>query len=131
MSEIKHDIKTMDDIRSLVDTFYGTVREDDLIGPIFLGKITDWSVHLGKMYRFWQTILLEEYTYNGAPFPPHATLPIQRTHFDRWLNLWYQTVDSLFQGKVAEEAKWRGERMAGVFLSKLDYLQQNNIQPLI
>lgn len=131
MSEIKHDIKTMDDIRSLVDTFYGTVREDDLIGPIFLGKITDWSVHLEKMYRFWQTILLEEYTYNGAPFPPHATLPIQRTHFDRWLNLWYQTVDSLFQGKVAEEAKWRGERMAGVFLSKLDYLQQNNIQPLI
>lgn len=131
MSEIKHDIKTMDDIRSLVDTFYGTVREDDLIGPIFLGKITDWSVHLEKMYRFWQTILLEEYTYNGAPFPPHATLPIQRAHFDRWLNLWYQTVDSLFQGKVAEEAKWRGERMAGVFLSKLDYLQQNNIQPLI
>lgn len=131
MSEIKHDIKTMYDIRSLVDTFYGTVREDDLIGPIFLGKITDWSVHLEKMYRFWQTILLEEYTYNGAPFPPHATLPIQRTHFDRWLNLWYQTVDSLFQGKVAEEAKWRGERMAGVFLSKLDYLQQNNIQPLI
>lgn len=131
MSEIKYDIKTMDDIRSLVDTFYGTVREDDLIGPIFLGKITDWSVHLEKMYRFWQTILLEEYTYNGAPFPPHATLPIQRTHFDRWLNLWYQTVDSLFQGKVAEEAKWRGERMAGVFLSKLDYLQQNNIQPLI
>lgn len=131
MSEIKHDIKTMDDIRSLVDTFYGTVREDDLIGPIFLGKITDWSVHLEKMYRFWQTILLEEYTYNGAPFPPHATLPIQRAHFDRWLNLWYQTVDSLFQGKVAEEAKWRGERMAGVFLSKLNYLQQYNINPLI
>jgi truncated hemoglobin YjbI len=72
---MKKDIENIDDIRLLVDSFYGTVREDDLIGPIFLGKITDWPVHLEKMYRFWQTILLEEYTYNGAPFPPHA-----RTH---------------------------------------------------
>lgn len=131
MNDMKRDIADIKDIRLLVDTFYGTVREDDLIGPIFLGKITDWPVHLEKMYRFWQTILLEEYTYNGAPFPPHATLPIQQDHFNRWLKLWYQTVDSLFEGDVAEEAKWRGERMAGVFMAKLDYLQQHNINPLI
>jgi hemoglobin len=125
------DSEDIDDIRLLVDSFYGTVREDDLIGPIFLGKITDWPVHLEKMYRFWQTILLEEYTYNGAPFPPHATLPIQEEHFNRWLKLWGQTVDQFFEGDVAEEAKWRGERMAGVFLSKLEYLQKYDIKPLI
>jgi hemoglobin len=75
--------------------------------------------------------LLEEYTYNGAPFPPHATLPIQEEHFNRWLKLWGQTVDQFFEGDVAEEAKWRGERMAGVFLSKLEYLQKYDIKPLI
>lgn len=128
---MKRDIEHIDDIRLLVDSFYSTVREDELIGPIFLGKITDWPIHLEKMYRFWQTVLLEEYTYNGAPFPPHATLPIQEEHFNRWLQLWGDTVDTYFEGEVAEEAKWRGERMAGVFLSKLEYLQQYNIKPLI
>ncbi|EPB65566.1 hypothetical protein ANCCEY_15368, partial [Ancylostoma ceylanicum] len=34
------------------------------------------------MYRFWQTILLDEHTYYGAPFPPHARMPLEQHHFD-------------------------------------------------
>lgn len=114
------DITTLDDIRTLVDTFYGKVRQDKLLAPIFFGVIRDqWPVHLEKMYRFWQTVLLEEHTYFGSPFPPHSRLPITRDHFDAWLKLWHETVDSLFQGEKAAEARWRAGRMAVVFLSKL------------
>lgn len=110
----------MDDIRTLVDTFYGKVRHDKLLAPVFYGVIRDqWPVHLEKMYRFWQTVLLEEHTYFGSPFPPHSRLAITRDHFDAWLKLWHETVDSLFQGERATEAKWRAGRMAAVFLSKL------------
>src|SRR5690606_11110320 len=102
------DIQTLEDIKMLVDTFYDKIRKDDLLGIIFNQNIQDRRPqHLNNMYRFWQTILLEEYTYDGRPFPPHAQLPISKIHFDRWLLPFGQTVDELFEGPKAEEAKWR------------------------
>jgi hemoglobin len=118
------DISSLDDIKLLVDTFYGQVRIDPLLGGIFNGAIQDrWPQHLEKMYRFWQTVLLEEHTYNGSPFPPHAVLPIERRHFDAWLGIWNRTIDAHFAGPKAEEAKWRGDKMATMFLAKLTYFR--------
>lgn len=129
--DIKKDIETIEDIRILVDTFYGNVRKDPLIGPIFNDVIGNrWPEHLEKMYRFWQTVLLGEYTYNGAPFPPHARLPVGQQHFDAWLTLWHATVDQFFMGEKAEEAKWRGDKMATMFLSKIEYFRNNSSPPL-
>jgi len=122
--KMKQDIQQLDDIKLLVNTFYGRVQKDELIGPIFASKITDWTPHLEKMYRFWQTILLHEHTYSGSPFPPHATLPIAQSHFDVWLGLWCATVDEFFEGANAEEAKNRGKIMAQLFHYKIDYLKE-------
>lgn len=98
----KKDITTLADIRLLVDSFYSEVREDPLIGPIFNGVIGDhWPMHLEKMYRFWQTVLLGEHTYHRTPFPPHAQLPVDQLHFDTWLELWHGTIDRFFTGEVA------------------------------
>lgn len=129
---MEKDIETIADIRILVDTFYASVRENGLIGPIFDGVINDrWPEHLNKMYRFWQTVLLDEHTYFGGPFPPHAELPIKKEHFEAWLNLWRQTVDSLFEGEKADEAKWRAEKMAEMFLFKIEYYRQHTTKPLL
>lgn len=126
------DIQSLDDIKLLVDTFYSKIREDDMLGIIFDQNIQDrWPEHLAKMYRFWQTILLEEYTYDGRPFPPHAHLPISKIHFDQWLSLFEATVDDLFAGKKADEAKWRAQKMAVMFQSKLEYIQNNPDKPLL
>lgn len=126
------EIISLAEIKLLVDTFYGKVRQDELIGPIFDEVIGDrWPVHLQKMYSFWQTVLLGEHTYGGAPFPPHLKLPIGQTHFDRWIGIFNATVDELFHGKIAEEAKWRAEKMAQMFTHKLSYYRQRNVHPLI
>src|SRR5688572_7651159 len=123
----QHDILSLEDIKLMVDTFYGKVREDEKLGPIFNERIKDrWPEHLEKMYRFWQTILLEEHTYYGAPFPPHAKLPIDHNHFERWLQLFHQTVDELFSGEEAEEAKWRGNKMAQIFEVKIEMSRGSN-----
>ena len=119
------DIQNIDDIQLMVNTFYDTIRQDELLGPIFDGIIQDrWPVHLEKMYRFWQTILLEDHTYFGQPFPPHARMPIQQEHFDRWVALFTATVDRLFDGQKADEAKWRARRMADMFASKVAWYQE-------
>lgn len=131
MSEL-HDIATLDDIKLMVDEFYGKIREDDKLANIFNGVIKDrWPEHLEKMYRFWQTVLLDEHTYYGSPFVPHAKLPVGQPHFERWTDLFGETVDELFVGPKAERAKWQGHRMAEMFQTKIDYYRHNNSQPLL
>ena len=128
----KVEILNLDDINLLVDTFYTKVQTDPLVGPIFNGVLLDrWPVHLEKMYRFWQTVLLEEHTYFGSPFLPHAKLPVGKEHFEQWLLLFYKTIDELFTGKKAQEAKWRAEKMAVMFQSKIEYYKNNpSITPM-
>ncbi|MCY1249253.1 hypothetical protein D9M72_627700 [compost metagenome] len=72
------------------------------------------------MYTFWQTVLLGEHTYNGSPFPPHAQMRLDGSHFQRWLSIWSATIDKHFEGEIAEEAKWRAEKMARLFLIKIE-----------
>jgi len=132
MTQHKKDILTLNDIELLVDTFYGKVREDQLIGPIFNDRIEDrWPQHLAKMYTFWQTVLLGEHTYYGSPFPPHAKLPVEKEHFDRWLELFSQTLAELFTGQVASEALWRANKMAEMFQYKIAHYRQNAANSLI
>lgn len=124
--EMSREIASREDIQMLVDTFYGKVREDQRIGPIFNRVIEDrWPTHLEKMYRFWETILLGKGSYQGSPFPKHAPLGLVREDFLRWLELWHETLDAHFVGIKAEEAKWRADRMAAVFLSKIEHIRQN------
>jgi hemoglobin len=115
----KRDIVAIEDIKLMVDSFYGKIQEDAILSFIFNDRIRDrWSEHLEKMYKFWQTVLLDEHTYFGAPFPPHATLDINYTHYERWVQLFNETIEHLFIGDKAQEAKWRGQKMAQVFLAR-------------
>lgn len=127
----KKEIDSINDIQLLVNEFYGKVRQDALLKDIFEGIIQDrWPEHLNKMYNFWQTVLLGEHTYRGTPFPPHAVMPVEIEHFQRWLQHWTETVDTYFYGEKAERAVWQGQRMAEMFLSKIRYMRDNDAVPL-
>jgi hemoglobin len=103
-----------------------------LLSPIFNGRILDrWPEHLEKMVCFWQTVLLKDHTYFGSPFVPHAKLPVTKEHFDHWLKLFFETVDENFIGEKAKEAKWRADKMAVMFLSKIEYYKNNPSIPLV
>ena len=131
MNETK-EIISLHDIKKLVDTFYEKVRKDELIGPIFNEKIQDrWPQHLEKMYTFWQTVLLGEHTYFGSPFPPHANLPVSHQHFEKWIELFTKTLDELFTGAIAEDAKWRAVKMAEMFESKIEYYKNRPFKSLV
>ena len=126
------DILNIDDVKILVDDFYGKIRDNELLSPIFNGVIKDnWPAHLEKMYGFWQTLLLDVQAYCGSPFLKHAKLPIEKEHFDTWIGLFNETVDEHFTGEKASEAKWRAARMSEMFQYKLDYYKNNPAQPLI
>ena len=130
--EEKRDIITLADIKRLVDAFYEKVRRDEVLSPIFNERIQDrWPQHLEKMYSFWQTVLLNERTYLGSPFTPHVQLPVDHSHFQKWMQLFIETTDTLFEGKTAEEAKWRAEKMAELFESKIEHYKKQGFKNLL
>jgi len=117
MSEALTDIQNRDDISTLVNVFYEKVKSDQLIGPIFseVAKV-DWPHHLPIMYDFWEMVLLGSGPYKGDPMTKHIQLSKKTTlakeHFTQWLKLFGVTVDELFAGEKAEEAKMRANRIA-------------------
>jgi hemoglobin len=115
--EQRNDISNEDDVALLVHTFYAKVRADDLLGPIFEPIIKDnWAPHLHRMVDFWSTILLYTRKYKDDPMPKHLQLPVEQRHFDRWLSLFNETLNALFAGEVAENAKLRAASIARIMM---------------
>jgi hemoglobin len=113
------DISSRADIERLVNHFYSSVRQDQILGPIFddIARI-DWDHHLPKMYAFWDRILFGTPGFQGNPLAVHLELatktPLGAREFSRWVSLFRTSVAALFRGPVADEAMTRAERIAGV-----------------
>lgn len=120
MTNSRPDITTEADVRLLVDSFYAKVNHDALLGPVFNGFAhVDWPQHLPRMYDFWSGLLLGTARYQGRPFSKHLPLPVGAAHFQRWLALFDATVNELFAGLKAEEAKVRARSIASLFEHRL------------
>jgi hemoglobin len=94
-----------DIIHAVVHGFYGHIRNDALLGPVFGARIANerWPEHLAKMCDFWSATLLRTERYAGRPLRPHLAIEeLDDAHFDRWLTLFRQTVLSECTPAAAE-----------------------------
>lgn len=113
----RSDISSRDDIVHLVDAFYQRVGRDALLGPIFndIARV-DWDHHLPRMYDFWDSVLFGRTGFKGNPLAVHRALaqltPLTAREFDAWLALFHATVDDLFAGEIATQARIRASRIA-------------------
>ncbi|MCB9047568.1 MAG: group III truncated hemoglobin [Chitinophagales bacterium] len=129
MEQTKHDIQTREEIVLLVNTFYDRVKADDTIGYIFHEIIgEDWSHHLPVMYSFWETVLFGKAGYMGNPVGKHIELdrriPLTEQHYERWLKLWTETVDDMFAGETANEAKKKAATMLQLISMKVNMARE-------
>jgi hemoglobin len=114
-------LKTREDIELLVRTFYGKVRENELLGPMFEAVITNWEAHFKRLTDFWESNLFFQKTYSGDPLQKHVEVDkfhdgtINELHFGIWLNLWFETLDELFEPESTFLAKNRARNM-GTFI---------------
>lgn len=115
---VKREINTREDVSFLVHTFYGKIRNDQVLGPIFNKVIKDWDDHLEKLTDFWESNLLYVRKYFGNPMLSHISADrktnygLESKHFGLWLNLWYQTLDEYFEGSTAQLARDRARMMS-------------------
>ena len=124
---MKTDITNRADLDKLIETFYGRVFADGQIGPFFtqVARVTP-ETHFLLLADFWETVLLGKNLYHQNVIQKHVELnkkrPLEPHHFERWLSLFVTTVDELFAGPVAEQAKIRARSMATVLRVKIHTL---------
>lgn len=101
-------------LTQLVHSFYGKVREDAVLGPVFDYAISDWPHHLGKMVDFWSSVMLTSGRYKGNPLMMHLKhiARIRPEMFDRWLELWRETADEVLDDAGAAGVIAKAERIA-------------------
>lgn len=99
-------------IDRLVRAFYGKVRTDPILAPVFEQRIVHWEPHLKRMCEFWSSVALMTGIYHGRPMEKHLPLPVDCRHFDRWLQLFGQTAHEVCPPVAAEHFIERARRIA-------------------
>ncbi len=128
-SQSRGDIRGREDIELLVERFYVSVRRDATLGHVFDGIAkVNWEEHLPRLCDFWETVIFRTGSYKGNPLGVHRHLvgrtPMDRSMFNRWLDLFTTTVERHFEGENAEHIKRVAADMANVIHSRLHELPQ-------
>jgi len=105
---------TEDQLTHLVHCFYGKVREDSVLGPVFDAAIESWPEHLEKMSAFWSSVMLTSGRYKGSPMAAHLKhkSAIERSMFERWLNLWREAAVEVLDERGSAAVVAKAERIA-------------------
>ena len=120
-------------VETMVRQFYATIVEDDIVGPYFIRALGNdlknykWHEHFNTLDRFWLMMMNGEKDYWGDPFPPHAFLgTLYPETFERWLQLFRETVDALFIPEIADKFYKKGEVLAERFMDYLDVGEEDD-----
>ena len=66
---------SVESITQLVHGFYGDVRRDPLLGPVFEKALHgQWDAHLQRLVDFWSTVALGTRSFKGDVFGKHMAL---------------------------------------------------------
>ena len=113
-------------IEELVHKFYTSVLKDDVLAPFFIKALGNdlkngkWHEHLNTLYNFWMLMMTGTSPYQGHPYPPHAFLGLSnRDVFDRWLELFKETLDELFIPEISDKFYKKAEVLAEQFIENL------------
>ena len=118
------DISTRQDIERLVHSFYSKLLEDEHLGHIFQETIAnELEEHLEVINKFWCSVLLGEQSYKGNVMLKHIELNkthnLEANHFDRWIELWNESITVNYSGPNADEAIKRAGLMKELMLYKI------------
>ncbi len=124
---MKQDISNRNDIEQVIILFYKLTFEDERLGKIFKEiSPLHLETHIPLVTDFWEGILLDAANYRGnvteKHFDTNKRTPLTKADFDLWYYYWEQAVNTLFEGELAEKAKFRARSIADIMSYKMDYL---------
>jgi hemoglobin len=113
----KRELNKREEIAFLVHSFYERILNDEMLAPFF--KTLNFEKHLPKMIDFWCFVLLGETGYSTNVVEKHIHMPLNAEHFERWLEIFNNTLDDYFEGENVEIAKQRAFTIAWTTKSKM------------
>lgn len=100
-------------VEQLVRDFYGRIRQDAVLGPIFEQRLSNrWDAHINTMIDFWSSVTMRTGRYEGQPHVMHRKLGLEPEHFERWLAIFRKAVADNCGGLVADLFIDRANRIA-------------------
>ena len=114
------DIETREDIIELVNAFYQQAKYDPDLSKVFLEMkaLTETDI-LQAMYNFWENIILFTGPYKGKPLYRFiAGRELKPQHFKAWNTIFNQTVDNLYEGYHADQAKYRSREILDILKNR-------------
>lgn len=115
------DILTREDVVVFVDAFYAKVMNDELLSVYFLHH--DLAKLMPTMYDFWENTILYSGDYAGNPMESHKHVNeahhLSSETFDRWMNLFKETLGEHFTGENANLALQRATSISKILLQKM------------
>lgn len=133
---VRPDLATRADVESLLRRFYGRVLVDDVLAAPF-ADIREHGLdsHLPVMCDFWETVLFRAGLYRGSALRPHQSVHAHHrlcaNDFLRWLSLWNDTIDQMFNGPVADHAKVQATRIARAMHHRLTATDSSELDDLV
>ena len=121
----KYNTITKESIRAMVDTFYPTILADPITAPPFIAKVgsdinsKEWQAHLELLTNFWAFSALGDMSYRGSPLAPHFNLDLSREQFDRWLELFSEAIDRVYEDGAGDFFKEKSSNIAQNFMRNL------------
>ena len=118
------DIIDRKDIEKVISLFYEKVKADNKLSFFFTKVVQiNWEEHLVVMADFWENVLFFTGDYEGNPLETHRNIyQKQKTeliHFERWLDIFYETIDRHYSGENAEKMKQHAKGIALVMQEQL------------
>jgi hemoglobin len=119
------------EVKLLVRTFYDKVLQDEMLAPVFQHIVKhNWDAHLQLMDKFWMNILFYTGEFSGNPMKAHKELHhfqrLSALQFEKWIMLFTDTVNELFEGDKAGKAKERANAISSVMIKKIIEAQNEN-----
>jgi hemoglobin len=121
---MKKEIKTREDIEWIVNSFYEKLFDDDRIAYLFTDVAQiNLETHLPPLCDFWESILFDKNDYAknvmNIQMDLHRKSPLTQEHFQIWLQHLFETIDSTYEGVLAQKMKDRANGIAYIMKTKV------------
>ncbi|MDB2562436.1 group III truncated hemoglobin [Sulfurimonas sp.] len=120
-------------VDKMVRHFYAKILKDDLVGHYFTRALGEdlnggkWHEHHNTLNDFWLLMMTGKRGYGGNPFPPHAFIgELYPETFERWLELFHETVHEFFTPEIAEKFYKKAQIIALEFRENLDIDEEDD-----
>ena len=120
----KKDIENRADLVIMLEAFYKKAFKDDLISHFFLEVVPlNLETHIPMITDFWESVLFDGRGYRKNVMEIHLDISkkskIEKAHLDRWVKIFSETVDEMFEGTKASLAKQRAMSIATMMNIKI------------